>query len=144
MAFAEIDMDNGSLWDNVELSDPYRGETREFVRYCLGLTSNSSVHAVKPVNATVRAFETVGIAIREAYNYGQSTPGSLNLPFDKRDFDKLVVDQRKRFMDHMEHFLDMSRREQILQLQGTLPSLEEYWSYRLGTSAVDVTTAVNE
>ena len=47
-------------------------------------------------------------------------------------------------MDHMEHFLDMSRREQILRLQGTLPSLEEYWSYRLGTSAVDVTTAVIE
>lgn len=44
----------------------------------------------------------------------------------------------------MEHFLDMSRQEQMLQQQETLPSLEDFWSYRLGTSAVHVVTAVNE
>lgn len=47
-------------------------------------------------------------------------------------------------MDHMEDFLEMSRQEQVLRLQGTIPSLEEFWSYRLGSSAVYVTLAVNE
>lgn len=44
----------------------------------------------------------------------------------------------------MEHFLDMSRQEQMLQQKGTLPSLEDFWFYRLGTSAVNVVIAVHE
>ena len=54
------------------------------------------------------------------------------------------TEQRKRFMDHIEHFLDMSRQEQMIRLRGTLPSLEEFWLYRHGASAVHVTIAVNE
>lgn len=47
-------------------------------------------------------------------------------------------------MDHMEDFLEMSRLEQLLRLKGTLPSMEDFWSYRLGSSAVHVMLAVNE
>ena len=54
------------------------------------------------------------------------------------------TEQRERFMHHMDHFLAMSRQEQTLRLLGTLPSLEEFWSYRPGASAVHVTLAVNE
>lgn len=46
-------------------------------------------------------------------------------------------------MDETEDFLEMSRREQVLRLRG-VPSLDEFWSYRLGSSAVYVTIAVNE
>ena len=47
-------------------------------------------------------------------------------------------------MDHMGHYIDMAREEQMLRLQGTLPSLEEFWSYRTGTSAVHAIIALNE
>lgn len=47
-------------------------------------------------------------------------------------------------MDHMEDFLEMSQLEQVLRLRGTLPSVEEFWSYRLGSSAVHVMLAVIE
>ena len=47
-------------------------------------------------------------------------------------------------MDHLEDFLDMSQQEQMLRLRGTLLSIEEFWSYRLGSSAVHVTIAMNE
>ena len=47
-------------------------------------------------------------------------------------------------MDHVDHFLDMSRQEQMLQVRGRLLSLEEFWSYRPGSSAVHVVVAVNE
>ena len=47
-------------------------------------------------------------------------------------------------MDHMGHYIDMAREEQMLRLQGTLPSLEEFWSYRKGTSAVHAIIALNE
>lgn len=60
-------------------------------------------------------------------------------------FDLLyALAQRKRFLDHFEYFVDMTEQEQVLRLQGRILSLEEFWSYRLGSSAVHVTIAVNE
>lgn len=47
-------------------------------------------------------------------------------------------------MDECDDFLEMSQREQVLRLRGRLLSLEEFWSYRLGSSAVYITIAVNE
>lgn len=69
-ACAEVDMDDGSLWDNIELAKIYRTETREYVRSCLDLKSNPALEPGNAVGATIRAFETVGTAIRKAYNYG--------------------------------------------------------------------------
>lgn len=69
-ACAEIDMEDGSLWDNLELAKLYRTDTREYVRYCLDLRSDPALEPVSTLGATVRAFETVGTAIRKAYNYG--------------------------------------------------------------------------
>ena len=40
--------------------------------------------------------------------------------------------------------MDMTEREQQLRMNGAVPSLKEYWEYRLGSSAVSVTLAVNE
>ncbi|KAL9036761.1 MAG: hypothetical protein Q9214_005996, partial [Letrouitia sp. 1 TL-2023] len=117
-----IDMNDGCLWENSDLSRPYRDETREYIRICLGLTSDEDRSRTRSTNATIYAFEGIGTAIRDAYNY----------------------EQIRRFMDHMEDFLEMSRLEQVLRLQGTLPSVEEFWSYRLGTSAVHIMLAVNE
>ena len=70
MVCVEVDGDNCSLSDNFELSDAYRIQTREFVRSCLGL-DESTIDPVKPVNATVKGFESVGMAIRKAYSHGQ-------------------------------------------------------------------------
>ncbi|KAI4182232.1 MAG: hypothetical protein L6R41_006112 [Letrouitia leprolyta] len=107
----EIDEDDGSLWDDAELSEPYREETREYVRACLSLRGKLDHDDFSPTNATIQAFES--------------------------------IEQRLRFMDETEDFLEMSRREQVLRLRG-VPSLDEFWSYRLGSSAVYVTIAVNE
>ena len=49
-----------------------------------------------------------------------------------------------RLMVSMEQFIEMTKTEQLLRLRGTLPSLEEFWSYRLGSSAVPVIIAMNE
>lgn len=66
----EIDEDDGCLWDDPELSTPYRDETREYVQACLGLPGELNHDRFSPTNATIQAFESVGTAIRDAYNYG--------------------------------------------------------------------------
>ena len=40
--------------------------------------------------------------------------------------------------------MDMTEREQRWRMSGAIPSVDEYWDYRLGSSAVAVTLAVNE
>ena len=69
LLYVEVDGENCSLWDNFELSDAYRMQTREFIRSCLGL-DDSNLDPAKPPNATVKSFETVGMAVRKAYSDG--------------------------------------------------------------------------
>ena len=82
--FTDIDTDDGALWDKSQLCDSHREETRDYIRACLGLESRQiREDTVQSVNASIRAFETVGTALRQAYNYGLSTPGPLKfLPVD--------------------------------------------------------------
>lgn len=86
LALLEIDMDNGYMWDNVELVHPHTNETRDYVQACLGLTSDPHLDPIKSGNTTIQAFETIGTAIREAYNFGLSSFCSLKLPIDIADF----------------------------------------------------------
>ena len=54
------------------------------------------------------------------------------------------IEQCERVAKEMKLFIEMSEREQRFRLGGTLPSIDEYWTYRLGSSAVGVCFAINE
>ena len=134
-------MKDGSLWHSFELSNSYRNETREYVQYCLGPMDENHHFIAGAINATVCAFETIGEAICKTYDHGLAF---CSLTISSSLLAKLLVDQRKRLMVDMEQFIEMTRTEQMLRLRGTLPSLEEFWSYRLGSSAVPIIIAMNE
>ncbi len=70
---AEIDMDDGCLWHDSDLSQPYRDETRLHVLECLGLTDDLNRFPVRSVNPTILAFEGIGNAIRSVYTYGTAS-----------------------------------------------------------------------
>lgn len=80
MAYLEIDMDDGCLWEDPDLSRPYRDETREYVQICLGLTSEVDCSRTRSTHPTIHAFKEIGTAIRDAYNYGPRDPAL----FDRR------------------------------------------------------------
>ena len=48
------------------------------------------------------------------------------------------------FIKEITHFMKMSEREQKVRLSQHVPSIEEYWQIRMGTSAVGVCAAVIE
>ena len=79
-------MDDGSLWNNLELSNSFRNETREYVQHCLDLARNPSFSGTKPVNSTIQAFRTIGTAIRKTYNYGLLNSRCPKLPLDATEF----------------------------------------------------------
>ena len=66
----ELDMDDGSLWNDFERSQAYRAETFDFVRLCLGLSSGECWKDGKPSSIIIRNFDMIGMAIRNVYNIG--------------------------------------------------------------------------
>lgn len=73
-------------------------------------------------NRIILNFEPIGVAIRGYY----------------------TLEKRHMFLNEVIYYIDMVGREQRLRLSGSIASLEEFWEYRLGTSAVTVCLALNE
>ena len=86
LVVVELDMDDGSLWDDLERSNSYRDETLDYVQACLDMTSDPHLDPPKSGNAIIRAFETIGTAIRQVYNYGLSNCRSRKLLLDMTGF----------------------------------------------------------
>jgi hypothetical protein len=114
----EIDLADGPMWNDFSAAQIYRNETLSYLRYSLGI--DPFCPPVK--NRIILNFAPIGDVIRERYN--------------------LV--QRMRVYDEMRLFMEMSEHEQRMRLKGAIPTVEEYWKYRLGSSAVRVSLAVVE
>ena len=55
-----------------------------------------------------------------------------------------MIAQRTTFLKELEFFVKMTHVEQECQMKGELPSVEEYTSRRMGSSAVRVCLAISE
>ncbi|KAF2756046.1 terpenoid synthase [Pseudovirgaria hyperparasitica] len=116
----EIDTPTGFCSDDFGAAQRYREKTLEFVAATLGLSASKITPA--PRNAIIQSFDVVGDALRTSYS----------------------LDQRRRFYREIFRFMIASEDEQRLRLDGTVPTLEQYWQFRLGTSAVYIGVAVGE
>lgn len=116
----EIDSSLGSMGDDLESAQTYRFETIQFIKESLGLAPRSPT---PPANKIIRNFEVVGQALREAY-----TPA-----------------QRRRFFAEVDRFMAGTEDEQRRRLcSRDLPTLDQFWEYRLGSSAVNICTSLIE
>jgi hypothetical protein len=116
----EIDHSDGTMCDEFGAAQAYRNQTLAYMRYSLGL--EDILHDPSITNPIILNFAPVGDALRSIY----------------------TREQRQRVYDTMQFFMNMSEHEQRLRLSGAIPSVEEFWRYRLGSSAVPVCLAFNE
>jgi hypothetical protein len=116
----EIDINDGAMWDKYAAAEVFRDQTLAYVRHCLGIDSEENCPEVN--NHIILNFAPIGAAIKEQY----------------------TLDQRKRVYQEMRFFMNMSGQEQQLRLSGTIPSIDQFWSYRLGSSAIPVCISLNE
>lgn len=114
----EIDLNDGTMWDEFGAAQVYRDQTLAYVRYSLGIDEGSP-EVDSPI---ILNFAPIGAALKKAY----------------------TLEQRKMVYKEMQFFMNMSEKEQRLRLSGTIPSIDEFWRYRLGSSAVTVCLALNE
>ncbi|MCJ1417265.1 hypothetical protein MMC32_003607 [Xylographa parallela] len=116
----EIDSDVGSLAANFALAQEFRSETLRYIKNRLGL--DTSADFLKTSDPVIKSFDIIGNALRESY----------------------TREQREIFMNEIDFFMEKSEVEHRLRLSEYVVSLEDYWHYRLGTSAVRVVLSVIE
>ncbi|KAJ4359463.1 uncharacterized protein N0V89_000017 [Didymosphaeria variabile] len=114
----EIDLNDGTLWTEFSAAQTYREQTLSYVRYTLGIDASPPL----VTNRIILNFAPIGAACRKHYS----------LP------------QNKMVYEEIRFFMEMSEREQRLRLSGAIPSVDDFWHYRLGSSAVTVCIALNE
>jgi hypothetical protein len=116
----ETDLNNGTMLNEFGAAKAYRDQTLAYVRYCLDIDCSKSSPEV--TNRVILNFKPIGVAIMHAY----------------------TVEQRRTVYEQIRFLVDMSGQEQHFRLSGTIPSIEEFWRYRLGSSAVTVCIALIE
>ena len=86
-------------------------------------------------------FDPVGRAMVKHYTLGKRL---LNDQDDNAVANTSSTEQRRRLMQQIKFFVDMSELEQRVRLSGHLPTVESHLRRRMGTSAVAVCLAIHE
>jgi hypothetical protein len=135
----EIDEPTGAYSRDLESAEHYRTQTVNRIYQCLGLHAPSGAEDT-PTNKIVASFSDIGEQLVKAYSFGTQhdncSAGQVWLTTPQ--------DQRQRFMNEIHRFLEHTKREQQIRLCGSLPTMDEYWGFRAGTSAVGVIVAAQE
>ena len=116
----EIDSIAGTFANSLDKAHAFRRSTLEFISSSLGLSGSGELP--NTANTIIRAFDSFGQRLR------------AQCPFD----------QRVGLLREIQYFMNKSEIEQRHALSGHVVSFEEYWEFRMGTSAVRVALAVNE
>ncbi|KAH4221314.1 hypothetical protein HBI73_250150 [Parastagonospora nodorum] len=136
----EVDEPAGAYSGDLASAEQYRTQTIDFVLECLGLRSSSRGVPVEPANKIITSFRDIGEQLAKDFSRGELHDTNNS----EQNRLTALRDQRQRFMGEMIRFLEQTKREQQTRLSGNVPGLEEYWSYRMGTSAVGVIVAALE
>lgn len=116
----EIDEPTGKFWEDLRGAGEFQNQTLQFVEHSLGVSD--SLPSNGKLNKVIQSFDVIGGELRACYN----------------------MSQRKRFCFEMARYMSKSKVEQQIRLRGEIPTIEEFWDYRMGTSAVNLCTAASE
>ncbi|KAI9040420.1 terpene synthase family protein [Aspergillus affinis] len=113
-----------ALGGDFTASQRFRGQTLRYMRGSLGMdgAEKRSVFPEEFENHFLQRFEPIAHFIKEEYD-----------PV-----------HRGLILEEMEFTIEMSCLEQQHRIQGRLPTIDEYWTYRLGTNLMGVVCAATE
>lgn len=93
-----------------------------------------------PPNQIVAFFKVIGDVACEAFDLSRA-PIFISI----HDYGGLTqAGHREILLREIEFFMETSEVEQRIRLSSKIPSPEDYMKFRMGTSAVNVTTFFNE
>lgn len=130
------------------------GDLGGFVAHCKGIGEQLKAVArrslrMKPVEKSpssvshpiIESFRVIGDELRAAYTLGKSF---VELDGEPKQNAYQSAEQRQNFFDDLEFYISATETEQRFHLENRIPTLEEYWEVRMGTSAVAACLATIE
>ncbi|KAG9679110.1 hypothetical protein KCU99_g8645, partial [Aureobasidium melanogenum] len=118
--------DDAELFVDIDKANACREECYHFLRYALGVgngeTAGYNFDQTPPQRPIIRSVEIIGSDLSKVY--------------DK--------DQIMCFVEEIYYYMESQQREQRRKLTSIIPTPEQYWETRLGTSAATSTLALNE
>ncbi|KAH0165971.1 hypothetical protein KCU67_g4510, partial [Aureobasidium melanogenum] len=122
----DIDQSTSELFIDIDKANACRQECYHFLRYALGVgneeTAKYNFDQTPPQRPIIRSVEVIGSELSKVYN----------------------EDQIMCFIEEIYYYMESQQREQRRKLTNTIPTPEQYWETRLGTSAATSTLALNE
>lgn len=116
----EIDSTDGSMGDEFDAAQLYRDQTLSYIGYTLGLEGSHLDPFI--TNSIILSFAPIGEALKRSY----------------------TLKQRELVYTTFQFSIAMNEQEQRLRLSGTIPTVEDFWRFRLGSSCVLPVLAFNE
>jgi len=107
-------------------------------KWSLGIAPSSKI-APKASHPVIESFRVIGDEIRAAYTVGMQVTQNR-----KRKSANPKIEQRQNFFQDMNFYIETTEVEQRFHLDGKIPTIEEYWEVRMGTSAVAACLAMIE
>lgn len=126
---------------NFDKGSSFRRETISYLRESLSKTTGSDLSRIS-TNPIITCFKPVAEAISKSYSdrgFPRHTLGN-----DQTKTFLNILGQLQTFLDELLFFVKMCEEEQRLQMGSHVPTIEEYTSRRMGSSAVRVCLAISE
>lgn len=136
----QIDVKTGTRHSDMEAARRAHAEVLSYMSYCLQL--DYGYPEVKPTDPLVLLFKEIGDALCREYDIG----GCFGFPFGsstrcERLHDK---DQREDVFEYLRLYIQGIEKEQLLNVENRMPSIDEYLAIRRQSSAVLLTLVMNE
>ncbi|KAE8447756.1 hypothetical protein EG329_010150 [Mollisiaceae sp. DMI_Dod_QoI] len=148
----ELDEPTGQYADNFEAAQKYREETVRFMRSCLRLPAENPLE--KQQLGLCQLFgldglKSIGQYLKDAFTWSLGRSKSYKSPptashpmiesfrvIGEALAEAYTVEQRENFFEDTIFYISTTETEQKWHLESQIPSLEDYWYSRMGTSAV--------
>lgn len=121
----DVDQSTAKLSKNLEAANRVRNQLYHFIRYILGVPDKETLEwkfDENPPCPLIQSLEPIGASLLSFYNQ-----------------DQILI-----FVNEVLYFVNSQQQEQARRLGGIIPSVEEFWETRLGSSAVTTALALNE
>ncbi|GES64142.1 terpenoid synthase [Aspergillus terreus] len=116
----QIDDKTGTRHSDMEAARRAHAEVLSYMSYCLQL--DSGYPEVKPTDPLILLFKDIGDALCREYD----------------------IDQREDVFEYLRLYIQGIEKEQLLNVENRMPSIDEYLAIRRQSSAVLLTLAMND
>lgn len=120
----EVDEPTGAYSEDLSGAQTYREQTLRFLEDCMGLATAHPREdgRSRSYNHLIQSFDVIGSGLCACYD----------------------TSQLRRFYNEMARFIKDTETEQRGRLCGKVPTVEEYWRFRLGSDSMYAVSALGE